>query len=565
MTESNNFKIGKISEDFHMIIEKIKNILELNDKKSLDIFEQKLKEIENNKILKVAFVGQYSAGKSTIISALTGNKSIKIDADIATDHTDDYKWNDIILTDTPGLYTDRPDHDQITNDKIKESDLLIYCLTSDLFDNIILENFRKLAFNDGYKNKMMIVINKMSMESGKYIDLVNNYKISLRKSLSPYNFDEFMSSFIDAADYIEGVNENENSLIEISHFNDFLKNLNSFVSSKGIIGKLDTPFRIALTTIDNIIINISSKDDKELFQTIERIEYAINKNKERTESYVKSKINELSLTIIRKSNELTSKIGEKDINLDEESKTVNIYIEKEIETVRDEIQNIIEQQNIVMEEQISNILKSDLAKYVFNSIDTGKIKLTSSVKNDFKDIIKNFEKVKGGGSIVSQTVGKLTGTSAIDGMAKASQVAGSQAVGIIKEVGHFFGAKFKPWQAVNIAKNVGNALKFLGPALSIIGLFLEVGDAVKEEDNAKKIADAKRQCYNQFLSITSEIENEFIKNFEEFKKNSFIKILEQIRSMRNSILSERKQNDKISKELLLQKSKLEQLLNNIYK
>lgn len=561
----NNFKIGKISEDFHKILEEIKKVLNENNKSSLEAFEHKLKEIESNKILKVSFIGQYSSGKSTIISALTGDKSIYIDADIATDQTSDYKWNDIILTDTPGLCTDRPDHDQITNDKIKESDLLIYCLTSDLFDNIILENFKKLAFESGYKNKMMIVINKMSMETGKYNDLVNNYKITLRKSLNPYNFDEFMSSFIDAADYIEGINDNEKALIDISHFNDFTNNLNLFVNSKGLMGKLDTPFRIAITTIDNIIIEITSKDDKELFQTIERIEYTINKNKERTESSVKSKINELSLSIIKKSNELTGKIGEKDFDLDTESKAVNIYIEKEIEKARDEIQNIIESQNQVMEEQISTIMESDLTLYVFNSIESGKIKLTSSMKNDFSSILKNFEKVKGGEKIVSETIGKLTNTSAIQGMAKASQVAGSNAVNIIKDVGHFFGTKFKPWQAVNMAKDIGNAVKFLGPALSIVGFLFEVGDAVKEEDNAKKIADAKRQCYNQFLTIASEIEDEFIKNFEEFKKLSYIKILEQIRNMRNKILSDRKQHDKVSKELSLQKNNLEKLLEEIYK
>src|SRR5659263_360122 len=67
-----------------------------------------LEEAGKSDLLKVVFVGQYSAGKSTIISALTGNRNIKIDADIATDKTTDYPWNGILLTDTPGLWTERP-------------------------------------------------------------------------------------------------------------------------------------------------------------------------------------------------------------------------------------------------------------------------------------------------------------------------------------------------------------------------------------------------------------------------------------------------------------------------
>ena len=59
--------------------------------------------LQDRKELRLAFVGQYSSGKSTIISALTGRKDIKIDANVATDHVSEYKWNNIVLMDTPGI------------------------------------------------------------------------------------------------------------------------------------------------------------------------------------------------------------------------------------------------------------------------------------------------------------------------------------------------------------------------------------------------------------------------------------------------------------------------------
>ena len=216
------FEFGKISEEFSKILEDSKKIVSNYNNEIVESLAKDIEEIENQKLLTISFIGQYSSGKSTIISALTGNKSIKIDADIATDKTTDYAWNNVLLTDTPGLFTDRKDHDDITYKKIKESDLLIYCLTSDLFDDIILENFKKIAFEEKQKNKMMVVINKMSMESGEYSELVENYKKSLNDSLEPHKIDEFPLCFIDAADYIEGVDENENELKELSHFNDFV-------------------------------------------------------------------------------------------------------------------------------------------------------------------------------------------------------------------------------------------------------------------------------------------------------------------------------------------------------
>jgi hypothetical protein len=89
--------------------------------------------------LTVAFVGQYSAGKSTIISALTGRRDIHIDADIATDKTAPYDWNGIRVIDTPGLFTDRHDHDEITYEAIAKADLLVFCLTYMLFDTLTVE------------------------------------------------------------------------------------------------------------------------------------------------------------------------------------------------------------------------------------------------------------------------------------------------------------------------------------------------------------------------------------------------------------------------------------------
>ena len=50
-------------------------------------------------------------------------------ADIATDKTSSYDWNGIKIIDTPGLFTDRQDHDAITYDAIDKADLLVFSLT----------------------------------------------------------------------------------------------------------------------------------------------------------------------------------------------------------------------------------------------------------------------------------------------------------------------------------------------------------------------------------------------------------------------------------------------------
>lgn len=53
------------------------------------------------------------------------------------------------------------------------------------------------------------------------------------------------------------------------------------------------------------------------------------------------------------------------------------------------------------------------------------------------------------------------------GFLRSMDVAGSGVHRGVLAVGKFVGIKFKPWQAVGVAKNIGNAAKFLGPVLAI--------------------------------------------------------------------------------------------------
>ena len=63
----------------------------------------------------LVFAGQYSAGKSTIVKALTDREDIATGAGITTEKTHIYDWDGVKVVDTPGVHTElRPDHDEIT-------------------------------------------------------------------------------------------------------------------------------------------------------------------------------------------------------------------------------------------------------------------------------------------------------------------------------------------------------------------------------------------------------------------------------------------------------------------
>ena len=97
---------------------------------------------------------------------LTGRNDIAVGAGITTEQTSSYEWNGIVITDTPGIHTEqRPDHDEISYRAIAGADILVFTVTSQMFDSNIAAHFRKLAIDKDKANEMILVVNKMQIRS----------------------------------------------------------------------------------------------------------------------------------------------------------------------------------------------------------------------------------------------------------------------------------------------------------------------------------------------------------------------------------------------------------------
>ncbi len=313
--EKQNFKAAALAANFKATLTKFNYFLLRADKPEIVIIRQKMQE-ELDKhhqqgFLTVVFVGQYSAGKSTIISALTGRRDIHIGADITTDKTSNYDWNGIKLIDTPGLFTDRNDHDEITYDAIRQADLLVFSLTYMLFDSITAENFKKLAYELGYRWKIMLVVNKMSDGAGEEEELIANYRHSMVSALEPYNLDEFSLCFIDAKDYCEGVDEKDEFLTEISRFQTLIDSLNSFVQHRGFFARFDTPVRIALSYVDEAQLSLTrdSNEDSAFFELLNRLSRTVWQERDRLRTLLRGITLRLSGAVANEGTVLARAVG----------------------------------------------------------------------------------------------------------------------------------------------------------------------------------------------------------------------------------------------------------------
>lgn len=505
-----NFKIAQLGAELNRIISKTYKVLDDSEHKDIKAMLQKeLESLKNRSELRVAFVGQYSSGKSTIISALTGNKDIKISANVETDVVSEYNWNNIILLDTPGIQAGKVEqHDIRTMEALKTCDLIIYVLTSQLFDDVIFENFIDLAYNQHLSDKMLIAINKMSKESGNFDELSLNYTESIKTIFAERGYDFcFPHVFIDANDYIEGTEDEDEEFIQLSNFNTFIDQLNSFVSERGLIKKqFDTPVRIlkgsltdlAVSEINPVLLDIYSHYISRIKKCMRDIELDTRQSADVFEESAILKINEVSDMIG------TSTQSELENKSAELSRSIDSLIVSFTKDIEDKANSNYQD---LMQEMAEFVTKDSVVMYL-NNIES-QIVAPNISDQERSNLIgqKNFLE------LLSKGGNKLSEMSNITSWSGVAQASGSQMHNVVYNVGRFFGHKFKPWEAVNTAAKIGKFGKFAVPAITAgISIGMEIHQARAEDKRRKEIRAAKDQfeadIRNRIKNIRRQLENE---------------------------------------------------------
>jgi GTP-binding protein EngB required for normal cell division len=545
MTLNNpNFKAADVGAFFNKTRVKFDNLLAQGNTAELTAIRKKLgdelQEYREQGILGVSFVGQYSAGKSTIISGMTGRRDIRIDADIATDKTTNYDWNGIKLIDTPGLFTDRQDHDEITYEAINKSDLLVFCLTYMLFDSLTAENFKKLAYEKGYRWKMMLVINKMSDEAGEEEQKIVNYRQSLADALKPYSLDEFPICFIDAKDYCEGIDGKDDFLREISRFPTFIDALNQFVERRGSLARFDTPVRIALSCVDEAQLSFTrnSSEDSAFFEVLTRLSRTVRKERDRLRTKVKNIALEMSSGVASEGNTLAAAVGS-DANFENLNKQAELNVQKHYEKAETKLQDAVDVAVKDIQQEVEKVLEGDLVKSFVACLDKNQ---NISAQNlaagmDMERLKSQVNLLKSIGETAGVKLTTLASrsfakTAAEQGFLRSIDVAGSGLHQGVVAVGKFVGFKFKPWQAVGMAKNIGNAAKFLGPALALVSVGVDILQMRQEHERERQMSDVRRDITSQFQSIAKDLENQIEIQLFEFEQQVYGEIEKQIAAAR---------------------------------
>ena len=526
------FNLNKYTIQADEILTETKQIFRKLDI-SMDGLPETMKPDEG--AIKLVFVGQYSAGKSSIIKMLSGIDT-GIGAAITTQKSSIYDWNNLQIVDTPGIHTGlRSDHDKITYNEIGQAALLIFVITNEGFDRQIGEHFRKLAIEQKRGSNMILVINKMDRTAeGNTPEQQKVISDDICKVLTPYTPEDLYVSFLSTQTYDEYLEETDpeikTELLEESGHDAFIDNLNAFVAKKQISARLQRPL-YTLETVLRKAMGIST-DDK----AIDGAEELINRKLRILDNAKADCMRDITDIIKYTRDNIISEGKRGSLCIKIEEGVTEETIEAGLNAAMQNVSKIVEdsQKEInerfgKMIEEIENNIKSEISSSFAHEIavQLEKVQMPTVLSNgevsNSSDMAVNISKYLGKAILNFGLEGsKLAGTvesgNILSGInftqAGLAGLSGSMLHEMVKGVGSFIGFKFAPWGALKWAKALGT----IGVVLSILSVFKNIYDLVtsadKQKENEEKVRDARNDVREKFNNWANQAYEELTKAVE---------------------------------------------------
>ena len=476
---------------------------------------------EGDKPISLVFAGQYSAGKSTILKALTGISTIATGEKITTQESQVYEWNGIRVIDTPGIHTTlRPDHDDISYRTILNSDMLVYVITHELFDSYIGENFRKLLLDNDKAGEMILIVNKMA-DVGNTIENQSIKLENLKKVTAPYSPEQLRTCFVDAESYIDSLMEEDIEIAEElrtrSNYDGLVSTINNFVKERSISSRLTTTLYKIYNVLQKAIIQFqpSSGDDDidALEEHLLQERRILFSTQWRINQQVKIIYKEASTSIRDKGREIANSIYDYSNEEDANNAIETAYneVEKISATCVDNVISELEKLSSDCKAELDEFYKTDFSKNL-------RFRLNEKYKEGnplVERIFKSDVLAQGSNKIVSNTIGTNAAASGL------KVFTGSNIHQMVLDIGHFLGHSFKPWEAVKWVKGINVAGKVLG----VFGVVFSLGMQVKEDVDADKRQQEMRSNREKLRAGFNDAANELVKHFNkalsEYLENNY--------------------------------------------
>ncbi|WP_181541237.1 GTPase domain-containing protein [Micromonospora saelicesensis] len=422
---------------------------------------------------RMVLTGQFSSGKSSLIKALTdGGVDPVIDADIATDAVTEYEWDGaVVLVDTPGLQSGLRSHDELAVGAIGDADFILFVVTVNLFDDASRDYLRRLAHDLRLSGQMIVVITQAGMQTaGEGIR-----EQAVQDALGTSNFNLPIAE-VDSVYYLRslGGGPRAEMLRTRSGIDELRAQINKISEERGQLAQLRQPLHLIRLLCDEaqqlFVADPQSQTALGLLarqrSAISDRRYMIERSFLQAESQFKSACLVDVTAFVDTATSLPADGSRAREVLDASEAGLVEALDRHAEQFADAINRLTEMQFGRLSEQLLEIGTSNRAHQLSPpagdvALETpGGVPATRSgqAAHDRAAATVDWRKV------TDQITKGQKWWGAGDGLKSAS---GSVGHNIVKDVGHLFGKKFKPWEALKIADRIGKAAKIGGFAIQI--------------------------------------------------------------------------------------------------
>lgn len=254
------------SAELASLMETVRTLLadiDLVDRKSLEArLSDALERVHADGALRIAVVGEFNAGKSSLIRALTG-ADVPIDADVCTSGVTEHYWQGVYLMDTPGVQAEAGEtaHDRIARQATVDADLVLFVATNELFNARLASYLHFILDADGLNlaGKTILVVNKMDRESNPEVNLLSE----IQKVLGPHQ--DVPICFCAGSKWIQSEtapDEIKARFRRQSRLDDLAAHINKFIEDAGTLARLEAPLRTVEDVADEIQAALVSEGDE---------------------------------------------------------------------------------------------------------------------------------------------------------------------------------------------------------------------------------------------------------------------------------------------------------------
>jgi len=395
--------------------------------------------------------GEYNAGKSSLLKALTGAE-IPIHSDVTTTEVREYSWGRVLLVDTPGVKAGQSVHDERAEEALRGADLVIFVITVDLFDDETAAHLRHVAFDLGKLEQMVIVVNKAATMSAA----PGVREAAVREVLGAAWSGGLVEC--DARSSLESkaapTAERAAFLVERGNQAGLERALNGLVVGSALVGRLNRPFEAALAVIDDVQPLLVPEPDEEAFAALlERRQKVLAESRLRLGNRLDQAFATTRDRIINAGDALVAAAGDDAVPqdaVDEFERQAHAHAEALGELVTRAFQRELdeltaEERGLLQGPEVqtlvdSGLLDADLELSAGPQVRSGPVPPQSA----FLRLVREYA--------------ADGGREWLDSAIKQGNRPGSPLHDIVYQLGKRGGHKFKPWEAVKWAKRLQGAL-----------------------------------------------------------------------------------------------------------